>query len=166
MPPKKRKSTATKRTRTKTRSELLPLKIRQKVRRSVSLIAACAPSKIHKAFERLPVFHPQIQTRTGRQRYGLNGRNQFVRRHLRNAYMRQLRDGNFVETRLLMNFGDLHSCPPKKAKHGNKTHWNEGFFEDSFLLTILSSAAGLSRKFCEGTYRCRLADFSMRWCLE
>jgi hypothetical protein len=96
----------------------------------------------------------------------LNGGNQFVRRHLRDAFLRQLSDGSFVKTTVLIDFGGLHSCPPKKAKHRNKTHWNEGFFEDSFLLTILSSAAGLSRRFCEGTCRRRWADFSMTWCLD
>jgi hypothetical protein len=30
--------------------------------------------------------------------------------------MRQLSDGNFVERRLLMDFGDLHSRPHKKGK--------------------------------------------------
>jgi hypothetical protein len=138
-PPKKEKQA------TKPRSELLPLKFRQNVRWSVSLIATCAPSKVHETFERRSVFRPQIETTTRRQRYGLNGRNQFVRRHLRNAFLRQLSDGNFVEVRLLIDVGDLHSWPQEKEKHGHRMDWKK----NSFLLVILSSAAGLSRTFFE-----------------
>ena len=66
-------------------------------------------SKIHETFERRSVFHPQVQTTTRRQRYGLNGRNQFVRCHLRDAVLRQPSDGNFVETGLLSDAGEPSS---------------------------------------------------------
>jgi hypothetical protein len=68
-------------------------------------------------------------------------------------------DGNFVEPRLLTDFGDLHSRAQERGKAQQKMDWKASFVENPFLLVILSTAAGLSSKFCEGTCRRGSANF-------